>query len=370
MTLFLGCTILLTQFIDVVLQLTPRRWLDGNGLIQRLVLPGTIRQERAGHQAANLRIKQYLTNSLDVFNDMSLISSSNSDNLTKRPNNALERFLLLPVKTERVGGVLWAWKRVWDGTIFSQEGIWLNSRLLACNFSQVMIFGLLIFFTRVCYHKQKDFFYTNEELEYQSYLETQKQILFGGNYTEALGEDFSEFVACTLNNLPSDAALAATRGGSATFIPYLILTFGSYEAAKETLNVCYEAYPSVATYFDDSYEVLAYDADDLKEFVVGLGVTPSQYIAAAWCGLIGGFIAISYIAIILIPSFVSTVMKYRSGVITTLTSPEFLRYRYAMDTTTVLLGSAFWGCFFTATGAFIFVVLLVSSYMCFNVTLY
>lgn len=119
----------------------------------------------------------------------------------------------------------------------------------------------------------------------------------------------------------------------------------------------------MSTYLDDSFEVLAYQEDDLKSLVASLDVTPSKYMAAAWCGLIGGFAAVTYIAAILIPSFVSTAMKYRSGVKQSLTSPEFLRYRYAMDTTTVLLVSAFRGCFFTATGAFIFVVLLVSCDM-------
>jgi hypothetical protein len=90
LALILGCTILLTQGVDVILQLSPRRWLDGNGLVQRLVLPGTIRQERAGHQAAKIRMEHFLTNALGIFNDKSLISSSNSDNLTKHPNNALE----------------------------------------------------------------------------------------------------------------------------------------------------------------------------------------------------------------------------------------------------------------------------------------
>lgn len=360
--------------MDVILQLAPRRWLDGNGLVQRLVLPGTIRQERAGYQAARLRIRQFLTHALGVLSDQSLITSSDTDNLAKHPNNALERFLLLPVKTERVGGVLWAWKRIWDGTIFSQEGIWLNSRLLACNFSQVMIFGLLIFFTRVLYYKQNEFFYSDEELEYQSFLDSQKQILFNGNYTDGLGEDYSKFFNCTREYIALDAAQFYSGGfvdftQPTVFIPYLSLTFGSYEAAREALMVCYEAYAAVAAYLDDSHEVLAYEKDDLKNLVADLDITPSKYIAAAWCGLLGGFTAVTYIAVILIPSFVSTVMKYRSGVKPTLASPEFLRYRYAMDTTTVLLGSAFWGCFFTATGAFFFVVVLVSGFFSFTIFL-
>lgn len=188
--------------------------------------------------------------------------------------------------------------------------------------------------------KQKDFFYSDDEIEYQSYLETQKQILFSGNYTEGLGEDYSNFFACVQNYLELDGVQFYTGGyfdltKAWLLIPYLTTTFGSYGEAKEPLKICFVTYPSVSTYLDDSFEVLAYQEDDLKSLVVSLDVTPSKYIAAAWCGLIGGFAAVTYIAAILIPSFVSTVMKYRSGVKPSLTSPEFLRYRYAMDTTTV-----------------------------------
>jgi hypothetical protein len=91
-------------------------------------------------------------------------------------------------------------------------------------------------------------------------------------------------------------------------------------------------------------------------------LTKGQYIAAVWVGLAGGFLAVTYITFQLIPSYISTVMKYRSGVLSSLTDHEFLRYRYAMDTVTVLLGSAFWGCFFTATGVMLFVVGVVRYY--------
>lgn len=369
LALFLGCIILLSQAVDAILQLTPRSWLDEYGLLQRLVLPGTLRQERVGHQAATLRIKQFLTNALGVFNDSSSTSSSNSDKITRRATNALERFLLSPVKTESVGGVLWAWKRIWDGTIFSQEGIWLNSRLLACNFSQLMIFVVLIWFARVFIYKQRDLFYTEEELDNQQEINMLDEMIFNGNFTDGLGEDYLNFFNCTLNYIPTEAAEAGFMGGSLVFIPYLVGRFGSYEVAKVELSVCYEAYPSVAEYLNTSFEVWT-DTDDLKNLVANFNVTASLYIAAAWFGLIGGFIAVTYIAVILIPSFVSTVMKYRSGVEPTLTSPEFLRYRYAMDTTTMLLGSAFWGCFFTAIGTFLVVFFLVSCPIYFSCLIY
>ena len=376
LAIILGASILVSQSIDVVLMFLPRNWLNGNDLIQRLVLPGTLRQERAGQHAASFRIKQFLQNALDIIYDKSIASSSNNSNgftaktssssgfvpKTNHATSALERFLLLPVKTEKVGGVMWAWKRIWNGTIFTQEGIWLNSRLLSCNFAQCTIFGIMIFFTRVFFYKQKDLFYSDGEKDYQAYIERSSAIL-NGNYTVVLGDDYYLFVDCAQTVMEVD--LAAEGGGfidytqPLPFLTYLTLTYQSYEDAKAALQPCFDAYPEVAMFFDDSNNVVNYSSDFLKDLLQDFDITPKHYQWAAGLGLIGGFLTVAYIASILIPSFISTAMKYRSGVKRALTEPEFLRYRYAMDTVTVLLGSAFWGCFFTATGAMLFVVGLV-----------
>jgi hypothetical protein len=359
--------ILLSQAVDVVLMFLPQRWLDGNGLIQRLVLPGTLRQERACEEAASFRMKQMLENALDIIYDKTIApTSKDTQGLTPKANSAtsvLERFLLKPVKTESVGGVMWAWKRIWNGTIFTQEGIWLNGRLLACNFAQCTIFGIMIFFTRVFFYKQDKFFYSSEEMEQMAKVEKSSDLLYG-NYTDVLGDDYFRFLNCSQTVLNVDLY---EEGGTAidytqpwNFILYVKTHYLSFEVAKVALKKCFDAYPVVAEFLDDANHALTYSTDKLKDLVAKTDITPEKYRVAAILGFVGGFLTVLYIASTLIPSFVTTVMKYRSGVKATLTNPEFLRYRYAMDTITVLLGSAFWGCFFTATGAMAFVIALVS----------
>jgi hypothetical protein len=39
----------------------------------------------------------------------------------------------------QAGGIIWSWKKIWDGTIFNQEGIWYSARLVASNISQLLI---------------------------------------------------------------------------------------------------------------------------------------------------------------------------------------------------------------------------------------
>jgi hypothetical protein len=354
LSVILGMCLLASQFVDFLLVVAPSRWLDNKGLVQRFVLPGTVRQEAAGKRAASFRMKHLIDNALTVG------SLGSSSEMATKETSILERFLLLPKKFETVGGVIWAWKKIWNGSMFVEEGIWMNARLLACNFSQVTVFGILIFFTRVFYHKQKDFFYSDEEKDYQAYISASSAILYG-NYTQVLGDDFYYFLSCAQEVLNVD--LYSEGGGLIdytqpwNFISYITLKFGSYSVARASeLSTCFELYPTVASFFDDSNNVLSYNTNSLKDLVQDFDISPQKYIAAAWCGLVGGFVAVIYIVSLLIPSFISTVMKYRSGVIPSLTNPEFLRYRYAMDTVTVLLGSAFWGCFFTATGAMLFVV--------------
>jgi hypothetical protein len=369
LSIILGFVILSSQFVDILLVLTPRRWRDGNDLIQRLVLPGTVRQQRAGKQAASYRMKILIQNSLDVINGATMLASSansNSLDAVDRESSILERFLLTPKTTEAVGGVSWAWKRIWNGTLFTEEGIWLTGRLLACNFAQVTVFGILIFFTRVFYHKQKDLFYSDEETQYNAYISQASAILYG-NYTIVLGEDYYAFVACTQEVLAVD--LYTEGSGYIDYLQpwnlvvYLSTQFGNYTSVKEgVLKPCFDAFPQVSAFFDDSYNVLTHETDAVNDLVQGFELTKGQYIAAVWAGLACGFLAVMYIAFQLIPSYISTVMKYRSGVLSSLTDHEFLRYRYAMDTVTVLLGSAFWGCFFTATGAMLFVVGVVRYY--------
>jgi hypothetical protein len=49
-------------------------------------------------------------------------------------------------KTERIGGMCWAWKRVWNNTIFEEEGVWLHARLVSSTIAQVSLVACLLAF--------------------------------------------------------------------------------------------------------------------------------------------------------------------------------------------------------------------------------
>jgi hypothetical protein len=87
----------------------------------------------------------------------------------------------------------------------------------------------------------------------------------------------------------------------------------------------------------------------VKKFVVETANTVSNRDAyvGIFVGGFAGFAAILGITLVFIPSFVSTVLKFRSGVIPSLHDREFLAYRVTGDQTTILFGSCFWGAAFT-----------------------
>jgi len=88
---------------------------------------------------------------------------------------------------------------------------------------------------------------------------------------------------------------------------------------------------------------------------------PTGWIPQSWhfyvSIFVGGhtafFVAFSLFAI-WIPSVVTTVLQFRSGVIGSLRDPEFRRYRAAPDLTGVLFGASFWGSLF-ACGSIFFI---------------
>jgi hypothetical protein len=79
-------------------------------------------------------------------------------------------------------------------------------------------------------------------------------------------------------------------------------------------------------------------------------------------GALCSLISICYLAAVYIPSAIATVKGFRCGLIGSLKDKQFPVYRYALDQTTILYGTAFWGALFTCailwalTGAVAFVV--------------
>jgi hypothetical protein len=72
-------------------------------------------------------------------------------------------------------------------------------------------------------------------------------------------------------------------------------------------------------------------------------IKPWQFRISASIGLMVGVLAAVRVTIIYIPSFIATVLAFRSGAMPSLKDRDFLKHRYAEDNATLLFGCALWG---------------------------
>lgn len=83
--------------------------------------------------------------------------------------------------------------------------------------------------------------------------------------------------------------------------------------------------------------------------------TESEVRFAGSVGCVVAFLAAASLAVVWIPSSVSTILQFRCGHIGSLRCRSFPEYRQAPDLTTILFGSAFWGTFYCALSILIIV---------------
>jgi hypothetical protein len=67
--------------------------------------------------AAHVKVSAIVENALNLHDSSILEKPDSSSHRMTALGKALLNFQIHPEKTERVGGVWWAWKRVWDRSI-------------------------------------------------------------------------------------------------------------------------------------------------------------------------------------------------------------------------------------------------------------
>lgn len=109
-----------------------------------------------------------------------------------------------------------------------------------------------------------------------------------------------------------------------------------------------------------------YDFEYHQDFLVSIIPSKKQFLLALNVGGIFGAIIILTSFMVLVPSYITTVLKYRFGDIESLDDPLFSRLRTEQEQVTVLIGSAFWGMclagIISTITMFIIVLVAVSTY--------
>lgn len=144
-TFVLGCMLLFLQVLSLIRLLFPTDVLKQFKPLEIFLTPGIEKMERRTKVAARRKVSAMVETALqlhDHSNNMDLSSSRHMTLLGK----ALLNFQIQREETETVGGVSWAWKSIWDRSIFEDEGVWLHSRIVACSLAQLCICIFLVVF--------------------------------------------------------------------------------------------------------------------------------------------------------------------------------------------------------------------------------
>jgi len=278
---------------------------------------------------------------------------------------------------KKVGGFSWTWARIFDRTLFTEDGIWLSARLLSSNVAQFLVSVFVILAgTNLCLTAFREYDIERAKEVANEYIglvfdTSVDQELVTNVVLEAAGQ-FSTFLSETQGssfngNQCSDHSLhqsviwlgleACTLEGGfyqcdpSSNFDYLCSLAGQQASDFDTVN-------SQEQLINLGFlKASGLDVDAIVNTTTAAiqqaaeSSIDSLYPAEAYMivipfivGTIVAFITAISLAVTYIPSATATTLKLRSGVIPTLEDPKFHQYRVAADQVTILLGSLFWGC--------------------------
>lgn len=101
---------------------------------------GAIKEEALQKQAGLKKTDAMVANALDLHS-----KNDGNANIDSYLGRALVNFAFFgAAKTERVGGFVWTWSRIWNRELFKTEGFWFSGRLVSINVAQFLISVLVL----------------------------------------------------------------------------------------------------------------------------------------------------------------------------------------------------------------------------------
>ena len=127
-SLILGCIVILLHTLHCV-EICSR-----DDQKRKTILNHFAFQHEVDHKAAiHYKINKMVDNAVDIHH------CSDEQNIVKTCFGHALHVYSKWSKKERVGGLVWAWKKILSGDMFTQEGIWYSARLIAANVSQYIV---------------------------------------------------------------------------------------------------------------------------------------------------------------------------------------------------------------------------------------
>jgi hypothetical protein len=328
-SMIIGLCLISLQVVTIVRILLPTekllameaQWID------RLLTPGLAKMECKTKRAAAFKTNNMVRNALEMHvADPERIGLGN---LMSSYGRALLNFRTQEDVYETVGGFKWAWTKILNGTIFTEEGIWLHSRLLIANFSQFFIAPFMV-----------------------SYL----LYFFLGQFFADCEADPNDEILCPGQAPPTPATMNPTMMPS--FAPSTEAEWSNVTQPPSPFNdpIADEFYQytlSIGLNDTQVFDIFVwlgfYDPDDPyhNKTIAPITFAPSftaapvdptadQLTVEEWevktlvySGVTGAFIAVVLVASMLLPSTITTILKFRCGILGSLRDPEFKQYREA-----------------------------------------
>mmetsp|Transcript_6580 Transcript_6580/g.14884 ORF Transcript_6580/g.14884 Transcript_6580/m.14884 type:complete len:982 (+) Transcript_6580:198-3143(+) len=144
-----GVVLMLLAIQNLLDQLVPVVYKDKYKLLKKCLASGTVTMERNMKQAAAFKINRMVRSAVDIHKAAEFEHGAGSSSRESSCGRALLTFTKALDDQEEVGGYFWAWRRLFNGKMFTEDGIWLNNRMLQGNISQLVICLWLIPFLKV-----------------------------------------------------------------------------------------------------------------------------------------------------------------------------------------------------------------------------
>lgn len=189
LSMLCGFTLLATSVLNVV-QRTISNWYDtdGDGVLDNsefrgrfswMLIPQMVRLEAQLKQAASYKMNLMLRNACEVHEVAEFDGRTSFGEGDTAYGKAMLAFARHSDRTEEItGGILNTWRKIFDGSLFTEEGIWFTTHMLAANFAQCTLFVLVGAFFYSCYTNELfqfllsllDDYTTNESLQWRLIL--------------------------------------------------------------------------------------------------------------------------------------------------------------------------------------------------------
>ena len=125
------------------------RFLANNRLpcFWNLLMTSSERAEARLKLSGMRKLNDLLVNAYQLHPDASNAEESNSKRWTRSFASAsieaedptMRNYVLRGERFESCGGLLWTWLNLFNGTLFSYEGIWINTRMIVMQVAQVIV---------------------------------------------------------------------------------------------------------------------------------------------------------------------------------------------------------------------------------------